>query len=396
MDFLLRYIKLEFKRAYKSFPKMLLGAMVLVLIIGSLAYCSETLLYANNEHDRAKVALVVEDDSSLISMATTLLESSESISSVANFIRVKPKVVDKLIKNQDVIASVTVPEGFIDGLAKGEKVSINVKFSKNMHAFTGIFKELSLTATKTMASTQAGIYAQTDMYHAHNNSDKLSEANGELNKSYLGFVFSRNSIFDSVTVTSTGNVSIITYYLSGAIVLFFMMFSMAFSSFIMNDGIVLKKKLYASKLGVFGYYFSKITIVFSMYYIVYLILGIIGLLIGMNIFKIWLFMILVLFCLSSIIVLFFEMAPNKLTAIILVFILSATSAILSGCIVPRSYLPDTLAEIGAILPSTAMIDVVAGGLDSNPNLASLISLPLISVACYLVTILFEKKVRCKA
>ena len=107
-------------------------------------------------------------------------------------------------------------------------------------------------------------------------------------------------------------------------------------------------------------------------------------------------MILVLFCLSSIIVLFFEMAPNKLTAIILVFILSATSAILSGCIVPRSYLPDTLAEIGAILPSTAMIDVVAGGLDSNPNLASLISLPLISVACYLVTILFEKKVRCKA
>ena len=87
MDFLLRYMKLEFKRAYKSFPKMLLGAIVLVLVIGSLAYCSETLLYANEEHDRAKVALAVEDDSSLVSMATTLLESSESISIVANFIR---------------------------------------------------------------------------------------------------------------------------------------------------------------------------------------------------------------------------------------------------------------------------------------------------------------------
>lgn len=396
MDFLLRYIKLEFKRAYKSFPKMLLGAVVLVLIIGSLAYCSETLLYANEEHDRAKVALVVEDDSSLISMATTLLESSESISSVANFIRVKPKVVDKLIENQDVIASITVPEGFIDGLAKGEKISMNVKFSKNMHAFTGIFKELSLTATRTMASTQAGIYAQADMYHAHNNSDKLSEANDELNKSYLGFVFSRNSIFDSITVSSTGNVSIITYYLSGGLVLFFMMFSMAFSSFIMNDGIVLKRKLYSSRLSVFGYYFSKTIIVFSMYYIVYLMLGIVGLFIGINIFKIWAFMILVLLCLSSIIILFFEMAPNKLTAIILVFILSAASAILSGCIIPISYLPETLAKIGAILPSTAMIDVVAGGLDSNANLASLISLPIISVACYLVTILFEKKVRCKA
>ena len=396
MDFLLRYMKLEFKRAYKSFPKMLLGAIVLVLVIGSLAYCSETLLYANEEHDRAKVALAVEDDSSLVSMATTLLESSESISIVANFIRVNPKVVDKMLENQDVIASITVPEGFIDGLANGEKVSMNVKFSKNMHAFAGIFKELSLTATKTMASTQAGIYAQYDMYHAHNASDKLSEANTELNKSYLGFVFSRNSIFDSVTVTSTGNVSIITYYLSGGLVLFFMMFSMAFSSFIMNDGIVLKRKLYSTKLGMFGYYFSKIIIVFSMYYVVYLLLGFAGLLIGMNIFKIWAFMILVLLCLSSIIVLFFELAPNKLTGIILVFILSAASAILSGCIIPLSYLPDTLGKLGALLPSTAMIDVVAGGLDSNVNFVSLISLLGLSVACYLITILFEKKVRYRA
>ena len=392
MDFLLRYIKLEFKRILKAFPKMLLGATFLALIIGALAYGSSKLLYANEKHDKVKIAMVIEDDSSLISMATTLLQSSESISYVANFVRVNPSTADKLIDGEDFIASITIPEGFINGLMNGKHVSINVEFSKNMHAFTGIFKELSLTATKTMVSTQAGIYAQSDFYRAHNKSDSLSDANEDLNKKYLGFIFSRDSIFDSVIVSATGNVRMLTYYLAGGLVLFFMMFSMAFSSFVMNDGIILKNKLFSSKIGIYGYYLSKILVIFSMYYVIYILISIIGLLLNVNIFRIGAIIIPVLLCLATIMVLFFEIAPNKLTAIILIFVFSTASAILSGCLIPVSYLPKTLGVIGSLLPSTPMIKVVAYGLESGIDLISLIKLTGISVLCYFGTI-FVKKAR---
>lgn len=394
MDFILRYIKLEFKRAYKAFPKMLLSSITLILIIGSLAYCGEKLLYANEEHDKAKVALVIEDDSSLISMATTLLESSNSISTVANFVKVSPSVAEKLMKEKSVIATLTIPDGFIKGLMEGNNLPINVEFSQTMHAFTGIFSELSLTATQTMASTQAGIYSQHDMYHAHNISDKLDNANKELNTKYLNFVFTRDSIFKTKTVTSTGNVSMGIYYLSGAIVLFFMMFSMSFNSFIMNDSKTLKQKLYTSKVGTYGYYASKILIVFSMYYCTFILLGIIGLFININLLKLFICIIPTLLCLATIVVLFFEISPNRLTAIILVFILSCSSAILSGCVIPTSYLPDTLEKIGSVLPTTAMITTIASGMNSGVNFNSLVYLLITAIICYLLTILYEKKARC--
>ncbi|MBE5926005.1 MAG: ABC transporter permease [Lachnospiraceae bacterium] len=393
MDFLLRYIKLEFKRILKAFPKMLLGAVILAFIIGTLAYGSSKLLYANKDHDKVKVAMAIEDDSKLISMATTLLQSSESISYVANFVRVKPETADKLIDGEDFIASITIPEGFINGLMTGKHVSIDIKFSKNMHAFTGIFKELSLTATKTMVSAQAGIYAQSDFYKAHNKTDNLSDANEELNKKYLSFIFSRDSIFDSEVVSSTGNVRMLTYYLAGGLVLFFMMFSMAFSSFIMNDGIILKNKLFSSPVGIYGYYLSKILIIFSMYYVIYILIGLCTIFLNLNIFKIWAIVIPVLLCLASIMVLFFEIAPNKLTSIILIFVFSTASAILSGCLIPVSYLPKTLGLIGTILPSTPMIKAVAYGLEAGVDLVSIVRLICISVICYFGTIIFVRKVR---
>lgn len=394
MKFIKQYIKIEFKRAYLAFPKMLIGAFVLILIISSLAYCGEKLLYANNEHDKARIALVIEDKSSLISMATTLLESSESISIVANFIKVSPTVAKRLMDNKEVIATITVHEGFVDGLMHGKNIPIDIEFSRTMHSFTGIFKELSLTATQTMASTESGIYAQHDMYYAHNKKDKLEEANKGLNASYLNFVFSRDSLFNITNVSSTGNVSVLTYYLSGGLILFFMMFSMAFSSFIMDDNSVLKRKLYATKLTVYGYFISKIIVVFSMYYTIFMIFSIGGLFFNIRIINLAIYMIPVLLCMSCIVILLFEIAPNRLTGIILIFVLSIGSAILSGCIVPVSYLPNTLRSIGSFLPTTAMIDTIAGGLELGTNYYSLIYLFLTIIISYFLTILSEK-VRCK-
>ena len=41
----LNFVSLEFKRAYKTFPKILAGALILLIITGFAAFLGEKILY---------------------------------------------------------------------------------------------------------------------------------------------------------------------------------------------------------------------------------------------------------------------------------------------------------------------------------------------------------------
>lgn len=394
MKFYFNYIRLEFKRAYKSFPKMILGAIILLIVIGALAFCGEKLLYANSKHDKARVAFVTEDTSKLVPMVTMLLQSSESISSLCEFVNTDCETAKKLVKNNEVIASITIPEGFINGLRHGINVPIVISFADNMTSMAGLLKELSQTATRTLSCSQAGIFAQADFYTAHNTSDKLYDANYKLNEEYLGFIFKRNSLFSKTTVSTTSNISVKEYYISGGLTLFFMMFSMSFAGFMMEDTKTLKKKLFSKYINIPQYFISKIIIIFSMFYLMYLLISVPMLLfVKYNLFEFFIPMIAILLSLSSVIVMFYVISPNKLSSVILIFIFSIASAILSGCILPTHYLPTTLATIGSFLPSTHIINVIAGIIASSLAVKNIVFLLIDAIICFAVSIVFEKKAR---
>ena len=177
MNFYLNYLKIELKRAYKSFPKMLISASVLLIIMGTVAFCGEKILYANKPHDKARVAFVNEDSSKLVSMATILLKSSESISSLCEFVDADRETANSMIKCHDAIASIIIPDGFVSGLMHGLNVPITIQFSDTLPAVAALMKELSYTATRTMTCIQSGIYAQYDVYNQCNKNNLLDKAN---------------------------------------------------------------------------------------------------------------------------------------------------------------------------------------------------------------------------
>ena len=58
----------ENKRAWKIFPKMLLQAIVLALVAGTIAFCATNLLYRDTP-TQVRVAVVVEEDNQLTEFA---------------------------------------------------------------------------------------------------------------------------------------------------------------------------------------------------------------------------------------------------------------------------------------------------------------------------------------
>lgn len=394
MKFYRTYFLLELKRAYKSFPKMLLSSILLFALIASLAFCGEQLIYGNANHQKAKIAFVTEDNSKLISITVMLLQSSESIASICDFIDTDSKSAAQMVADREAIASITIPEGFMDGLRHGTNVPIIISFSHDMTFIAGLLKELSYTATRILGSTQSGIFAQSNFYHAHNRKEELSDANYKLNEKYLGFIFSRNSIFKKVEVSTTGNVSVFHHYIAGGITLFFLLFSMSFVSFLMEDTKAFKTRLFCGYLHIWQYFMGKVLIVFSIFYVMYLLIALAAaVLLHTSLIAMWYMMIPALICLASLILLLYELAPNKLGGVIIIFLMSIVNALLSGCILPLSYLPHSLAAIGSILPTTKIIQVLSGSLGHSVAAPDVLYLAVFALLCFGATVLLEKKVR---
>ena len=142
------------------------------------------------------------------------------------------------------------------------------------------------------------------------------------------------------------------------------------------------------------YYINKILIIFSLYYIVYLMVSGISLwLINYNMFLLAAWMIPILISMATVTVFLYEISPNQLSGIILIFIFTLISSILSGCIIPPAYLPDTLKYIGNILPSTYIINVLSGVLGHSISPNTVLCMALSTIVYFVLTVIIEKKVR---
>lgn len=389
----LNFVSLEFKRAYKTFPKILAGALILLIITGFAAFLGEKILYSKGP-DKATVAFTTEDKSKLIPMAKTLLQSSESIASICNFINTDKAHADQLVSNNEVVGSVTIPEGFIHGLATGESIPINIKFADNMTVLAGLLKELTYTATRTLASTQSGIFAQADFYNNHKAGDKLKAANKDLNEEYLGFVFARATILNKETISVTGSISVKDHYMAGGLSLFFIMFSIAFMNYIMNDKKSFKNFLF-QKINPSAYFLTKILVIASMYYVVYLITAAIVLVItSYNLFRFAFVTVFISISIASFVLLLYNIASSRLAAVMLTFAVTIISAFLSGCLIPTAYLPQTLKTLGNLIPTTHIINVFAGIIGHSLSTFSVIYLICFIPVCLALTVFVDKKGRC--
>ena len=203
------YLRLELKRACKKLPHIFAGAIVLLLLAGTIALLSARMLYGETSSGRITVGVVLPEGDAVAKKALAMVSSLESVKSICDFEYMnKEECLDKL-KAGKLYAVMEVPEGFVQDIMNGTNTPVKILLPKGAGLESRIFKELTDAGASTLGASQAGIYAGDELLYLYGMADSVSGLEADLNRIYMGYSLPRMDYFKNVRVSATGDVDTI-------------------------------------------------------------------------------------------------------------------------------------------------------------------------------------------
>ena len=161
------YLRLELKRACKKLPHIFAGAIVLLLLAGTIALLSARMLYGETSSGRITVGVVLPEGDAVAKKALAMVSSLESVKSICDFEYMnKEECLDKL-KAGKLYAVMEVPEGFVQDIMNGTNTPVKILLPKGAGLESRIFKELTDAGASTLGASQAGIYAGDELLYLY-------------------------------------------------------------------------------------------------------------------------------------------------------------------------------------------------------------------------------------
>lgn len=400
MKQLFLFYKLECKRTIKLIPHILAGAIALSIVIGAIAFCAGKMIYINENDVTVDIAYSLEDDSRMTEMVIGMLKSSDSISSVCNFIQTTEAESMELLKNNRILAAITIPAGFMNSLMTGKNYSIRISLPIRLSLYSIILVELSKAVETTLDAAQAGVYTLHDFYKEQNALQYEKEANLALNSLYLTKAFDRSSIFQSHTVSATGSLSVTEYYICAGIVILILMLGTTFVHSVQANSNIMNLKLRQAGIGNQHIVLSKIiSIALTLFLLLYGSILILFILERLNIFSItfrlsaaWINTAVISLCAASVIVFIIFLSNGRTNGMFLLFLLITVMCFISGCFVPELFLPDILKSISDYLPSTHILSLMNNILQNQISVQNLLTAFSSGLFLYIVTV-FHLQIR---
>ena len=360
MNVFLSYLQLEVKRTIKSLPHFLTGAIVLVLLAGTIAFSASKLLYGEQKLDRMEVGVIIPDEDRLAKTAIKMVASLDSVGSLCDFTYVKETEGRRLLQEGTLLALLKLPEGLVEGIMNGSNPPVTVYFSDHAGLSAAVFRELTEAGSSILGTAQAGIYAADDYLRAKGEGNSISLAEADLNRLFLAASLSRERYFKTERVSATGAVSVAEFYGISASVLILLLLGIPAAPIVRPYQRVMEEKLTLLGIGRI-----KRTLVRTLCLLLLLLLfsGAPFLLcLRLGLFAsggvsivLWL-----LSCLaaSGLILFIYELCQNTAAAILLLFFSAIVMVFLSGGLIPSVFLPETVQSVGAWMPTTLLFDGV--------------------------------------
>lgn len=398
MRHILTYCFLEIKRTFKLLPKLIIGAIVLSLVIGSIAFCAEKLIYNNDfSESKATITYSVNDTHSMTNLIVSVLTNSKSAKNFCKFIKTEDNEVKELVNDNNVLAGVIVPAGFMKSLLNGSNYSIEVVLPQTLSLYSLIIIELTRAFEKTLSAAQAGVYALYDFYKNESLLEYEDNANTDINGIYLSHAFSREKIFNTKLVSATGSLSTTEYYISSAVILLLLLLGFSFIDYIKENSKIFIQLLRHSNIPLFVIVLIRIIAIFLVYLffislpiITIYLLNIFQIIsININIVSALYNSIIITLTISAIIVFISTLTSGKNSCILLLFFYNIISCFISGYFIPLAFLPESIQALSKYFPSTYLLKSFGNIIKSNMDFQNSIALIITIVICFLFAYLAE-------
>ena len=378
-------LQLNIKRTFRALPQLIFGATALIFLVSAVAFCGNKFLYGSlssiTEGEKMTVGVILDDDSKI---ATTVVDALLGMKEVTENLDIifttKDDAIQKL-KDNEIIAAIHIPEDTAKHIIDGTNTPMNIIFPENSGFEAVIIKEVADSAGTMLSSVQAGIYTIYDFYEDHGQDDMIDSALVRMNLKYINVTATSGNMFENTTVTATGSIPIMTYYICGALVLFILLFGINCYNSRLTLSNYTSKKLSLHKTpvlcqGLSTYIstyigqFTAIVIVaipsvfiLRMFNLTLTRPGIVGLIFSIPIF---------ILISSALVYLISSITEHVTGQIMITFVSTIIMCFISGCFIPTIMLPDILQVIDKFLPTHYMIAFCSKFLSGTFDLANLL------------------------
>ena len=376
----MQYLYVELKKTIGMFPRMLLQAILLMILIGAIAFCGVKAMEKEPLAVGVKIGVVVREDNTITEMALRYVENMKSVSQLCDFVQMSEEEGFRQLGHGEIAALVILPEQLVEGIMNGQNPAVDVVFPQNAQLEAMLFRELTESGAGLLRVAQAQIYGAIDTAVEYGLTDRLYEMEAEIDSYNLAFALDRLAMYDEETVSATGQMSVLQYYAASGVILFVLLSGMAVYPVMQQEPRAFQKQLMRQGTGAMWQHFCKWMSGFmcmALFCIaamsVIKLAGIIrpdagkiiqsALISGKNRYSAWVYIgviLLVLITAATLIRMIYSLSESRTGGILLILLITVIMIFLSGGFIPSVFMPQIMQLLGDRLPTSYLIRAVGG------------------------------------
>ena len=390
------WLKTEYKRAALKLPAALGRAVILLVVVGMIAFCAQKQRSASANKAPVQIGYASEENA-LIRLAVSYVENMEAVKGLCRFVPVEEEEGKRLLQEGELAALLVLPENMIEGILGGSNEPASLYLTENPSPEGLVFEEFAGAATGLLQTAQAEIYAMhalTEYFQAE--SSGLAQAYQEIDAFNLGIVMEREQYFKFRRLSETGNTGFAVYYASAFFTLYLFASGMFLGGFLKRSR---EEMLLLKKRGGIAYGTQLLGRTFITTGCMLLLLFAAGLMwlsgsvrealqISFSMQSI-LLAVLAACCAAAGLLFVYLLAEGERSAVLPAGFAVVFMCYVSGCFVPSAILPKVVNRLAAALPTTyvkkAFTALFSGGKEDALKTAVLLCIFLV---CFLLGALF--------
>ncbi|MCI9034506.1 MAG: ABC transporter permease [Lachnospiraceae bacterium] len=355
----------EWKRAVAQLPVLLKRLVIFVIacvvLMGLTVFGTRQIWSGNNTRKTTVRIGYVAPEDMLTKLAVSYVEQLESVKSWCSL---EKTTVDKgmaLLENGALTALLILPDDLVNEILTGSNAPVTVYLPESVDASvtnSKVFEELANAGVGMLQTAQAEIYAAETLAGEAGVKNLLEEMYYDINRFNLSIALTRESLWENISLSVTGNHTYAVYYGSAFFAVYLLVAALFIGNFCKRNH--LQQFMAWRRLGIpFAWQLA------SQWSALLLLMALVGVLpFCLLLYPPFAELLLVVFTPQMAVAVFFALALSAMyalmvyqyvgehqRAVLVLGLLALAQGYAAGCIIPSVLLPQGIAAVGAFVPA---------------------------------------------
>ncbi len=342
------YIKVQFIRAIKHYPIILIFTAILTI---SVVFFVKVMFQTKDGEEgkkRFEIGLVGDLSETYLDIGIVALKNLDSSQYYVEFTEMEEDEAKERLLDGELYGYVLIPEGFVESIVYGENKPLTYVAANNPASFGPMMaNEIIRVVSQMVIQSQNGIYGLIDIAELYDVSKKTyNKAIKDMNIEYISVILDREGYYETTYVGLGNGLSYKDYYICAFLILLILLWGIACASLMTRHSMGLLRVLKSNGYSMGGMLLGD--------YIPFLLLMSINMgilvLFGNQGIEILVRILPAVILLTAMQFLLYELSSNIITSVLLQLFVTVFLSYASGLFYPIYSLPQIIQVCSRELP----------------------------------------------